>query len=314
MRRVGLSALWVVAGCAAGGPTRADSPGILAPQALQPILEPVVAAWETAHGSTVRLGFDAPERLMRQANGGTHADIFVSADARWMDALVSDGHVEEQSRRPIAYDPLVFVAPAGQRPVRDPRDLVVRLNGPLGIGTPDGPPGELARRALEETKVWEAVEPRMVAFRDLGNLRASLEDGTVEAAVTMQSATLLARDTLATHPFSPDLAFGSVVEVAPLRHDSEAPSELVADLLAALADGPDARAGWARAGLDGLRGPGPTNPPPRTTPPGASSPSATSPLGPAPPHPPPRPPSPNPGGPTPPPPVDGGEPNQSPAR
>ena len=256
-------------GCAA----QVDAPrvGLLAPRSLQPVLEPVVAGWELSHGRSVRIGFDPPERLLRQANGGTPAHVFVSADVRWMDALVSDGHVDEQQRHPVAHDPLVFVSPAKRPTIRDPQQLVVDSAGILGLMTPDLPAGALAERALKTTGVWTEVAHRVAYFRTASHLRDSLEDGTVQVAVTVQSASLLARDTLSTHPFSPELAFGSTIEVAPLRRRSGEDVESVDTLVAALVDGPDARAGWTRLGLEMLHGPAPRRdaPPPGPRPPDA---------------------------------------------
>lgn len=279
--------LWLVA---CGGAEHPAHVGILAPRSLQPVLEPVVAGWELSHGIPVRIGFDPPERLLRQANGGTPAHVFVSADIRWMDALVSDGHVDEADRRPIAHDPLVFVAAPGGALIRDPRDLAVRLDGPLGLMTSDLPAGEMAAQALRATSVWDRIEGRVVSFRTAAQLRESLESGAVQSAVTVQSATLLARDTLSTHPFAPDLAFGSTIEVAPLQHQDGMDPETIRALLSALVDGPDARAGWTRLGLDALRGPDPRRTPSREghhPPPSASEP-------PQPNHPPLKPPPPRP--------------------
>jgi hypothetical protein len=199
-----------------------------------------------------------------------------------MDALISDGHVPEEARNAVAYDPLVFVGAAGATPMRDPRDLVLRLDGLLGIADPELPAGELALRALQETKVWSRLQGRVVFFRTAAQLREGLESGAIHSAVTVQSAALLARDTLATHPFSPDLAFGSTIEVAALHQDQPVDVDAVTDLVTALMDGPDARAGWSRAGLDGLRGPE-TRPPERRSgpPPGAPAPGSAAPGSPA---------------------------------
>ena len=259
-------------GSACAGPPEPHAPGVLAPQSLQPILDPVVAAWEAAHGVRVRIGFDTPDRLIRQANGGTQADVFVSADARWMDALVQDGHVEEGARRTVAYDPLVFASPAGQSPARDPRDLVLHLTGPVAVGDLATPPGELAKQALEETRVWEQLEPSIVELRSPEELRRGLEAGRLDGAVTMQSVMLLTGGGVSTHPFSPDLAFGSVIEVAAMSGAHPSSHELIQSLVLSIAEGPEARAGWTAAGMDAHRRPGtgPTPPgPPQGIPPGS---------------------------------------------
>lgn len=253
---------WLLTGfllCLLGCGAQTDEPriGLLAPRSLQPVLEPVVAGWELSHGQSVRIGFDPPERLLRQANGGTPAHVFVSADLRWMDALVSDGHVNEQDRCPVAHDPLVFVSTTRRPLIRDPQELISDSGSIIGLMTPDLPAGALAERALKATGVWTGLAERVVYFRTASHLRDGLEDGTVQAAVTVQSASLLARDTLSTHPFSPDLAFGSTVEVAPLQRRTGEDNEAVDALVAALVDGPDARSGWTRLGLEVLRGPAP---------------------------------------------------------
>jgi hypothetical protein len=130
---------------------------------------------------------------------------------------------------------------------------VIRVEGQIGISSPDQPDGELAHLALNETKVWDRIADRVVEVRSPDDLRERLESGELQAAVTVQSVVLPAHDTLSSHPFSPELAFGCTIEVAPLNHDLTTDPLLVQALISAIIDGPDARAGWNRAGLDAFR-------------------------------------------------------------
>jgi len=226
---------------------------MLAPVALQPVLDSAVAHWELEHNAEVRVGYDTPDRLQRQADGGTRADLFVAADRRWMDALQDDGHVAPLERQALALDPLVFVSQLPRSPVRDPSQLI-DSQGPggallVGLVTDDLPEGIVARQALQDAQVWSAVESQVVRFSTGSALRAALEHGDVAVGVCRRSTVMSAFDTLSTHPFGPDQRYGSVIEVAVMQRGDTPASPNSQSLAASLVTGPGARDRWMQAGL-----------------------------------------------------------------
>jgi molybdate transport system substrate-binding protein len=102
--------------------------------------------------------------------------VFVSADLEWMDYLAERNLIDRDSRRNLAGNRLVLIAPA---------DSEVRLaiapgfglnqalaGGRLAIADPDTvPAGRYARAALTTLGVWDPVSSRLVRAE---NVRAAL--------------------------------------------------------------------------------------------------------------------------------------------
>lgn len=151
---------------------------ILAASSLNEVLEAIGAAYRDATGQRVRFSFAASSALARQIIAGAPADIFVSANATWMDELQERGLIEPGTRRVLASNRLVLVTPAGRTVAiaqhKSTPDLEALLGprGRLAIGDPDHvPAGIYARQVLMAWGMWDALEARLARA---DNVRAAL--------------------------------------------------------------------------------------------------------------------------------------------
>lgn len=127
-------------------------------------------------GAEVARSFAASSVLARQIESGAPADIFISANTRWMDYLAARGRIDAASRCDLVRNRLVLIAPSDSA-------LALRIapgfalaaaleDSRLAIGDPDHvPAGLYGRQALEAMGVWPAVESRVVRS---ANVRAAL--------------------------------------------------------------------------------------------------------------------------------------------
>lgn len=164
---------------AARAPARA--PVVLAAASLQEALTAAAAAWErTGHRRPV-LSFAASSAAARQVMAGAPADLFVSADGEWMDAVERRGLVVPDTRAVLAGNRLVVVARAGSAVRLTRRNLAATLAaGPLAMADPSAvPAGRYGRAALERLGAWAAVAPRVVRAE---SVRAALALVEREAA------------------------------------------------------------------------------------------------------------------------------------
>ncbi|BBE35448.1 molybdate ABC transporter substrate-binding protein [Sphingosinicella microcystinivorans] len=159
-------------------PARAQSaaPVVLAAASLQEALGDAADAWARQRHPRPILSFAGSSALARQIEAGAPADLFISADETWMNHLDQRGLLGPGSRRVIAGNRLVLVAPSDS-PVRlriSKSFPLVRVLGAgrLAMADPAGvPAGRYGRAALETLGVWAAVEPRVVRSE---NVRAAL--------------------------------------------------------------------------------------------------------------------------------------------
>jgi molybdate transport system substrate-binding protein len=159
-------------------PARAQSaaPVVLAAASLQEALGEAADAWARQRHPRPVLSFAGSSALARQVEAGAPADLFISADEAWMDHIDQRGLLASGSRRVIAGNRLVLIAP-----LDSPVTLRIAKGFPLARALGAGrlamadpaavPAGRYGRAALEALGVWAVVEPRVVRSE---NVRAAL--------------------------------------------------------------------------------------------------------------------------------------------
>lgn len=154
---------------------RADTVNVFAAASLKEVLDAAGREFEAATGHRVRLAYAASNALARQIEKGAPADVYIAADGEWIDHLDRGGHVLPGSRRNVAANELVLVAPAAS-PVSLRLAPGVDLARPLGgrriaLAGPAVPAGKYARAALAHLGAWDALESRTASA---DNVRAAL--------------------------------------------------------------------------------------------------------------------------------------------
>ena len=135
-------------------------------------------------GQNILTHFGGSGVLARTIEEGAPADLYISADARWMDELSKEGLLEPATARIVAWNQLVFVVPseAMQAPPAHAAALV-NLNR-IAIGDPETvPAGNYARQALTNMGVWAYVEGKIVQAPDVRAVLALVERGEVDGGV-----------------------------------------------------------------------------------------------------------------------------------
>ena len=224
----------------------------------------ILAAASSAHAIDEAIGqFDAgPEdrvvasyagtsALARQIESGAPADIFLAANAAWMDHVEALGLIEPGSRQPLAGNRLVFVTGDSDMAPFEPSaslDLGALLaGGRLAIGNPDHvPAGIYARQALEALGLWpEAKDAPRAGSRCAGGARAG---GTGRSAARHRLRDR--RHPRAGHPRASRHVPAALHDpiVYPVALIAGRASPLAARFFAFLT-GPEGRAAFARAGF-----------------------------------------------------------------
>ncbi len=118
------------------------------------------AAYQKANpGEVVNAAYEASGTLARQIDNAAPADIFISADVKWMDYVASKQLIDPASRGDLLANALVLVAPAATaKPVKidGSLDLAALLgDGKLAMGDPQSvPAGDYGRTALQTLGLW----------------------------------------------------------------------------------------------------------------------------------------------------------------
>lgn len=140
---------------------------VFAASSLTDVLGELTTAWEQASGTEVKFSFAASSVLARQIEAGGKADVFISADQEWMDYLQQRTLIDKATRRNLAGNRLVLIAPADSKvelKIAPGFPLVAALaRGRLSTGDPDTVPvGRYARSALVSLGLWDEIQHRLV--------------------------------------------------------------------------------------------------------------------------------------------------------
>jgi len=146
---------------------------VFAAASLQNALDDVVKAYGAG---PVRVSYAASSAVARQIAEGAPADVFISADADWMDWLAQRDLIVAASRVNLLTNRLALVAPAASTlrlPIRRGMPLAGALgpSGRLAVAGPDVPAGRYAEASLKALDVWTSVENRLARGE---NVRATL--------------------------------------------------------------------------------------------------------------------------------------------
>jgi molybdate transport system substrate-binding protein len=162
---------------------------VFAAASLTDAMNDIATAW-AAHGhDKPRLSFGASSTLARQIEEGAGANLFASADERWMDELASRGLLVPGTRRDLLGNALVLIVPAN-RPqhvtIGPGFDLNTLLgpNGRLATGDPAHVPvGIYAEQALQRLGIWPKVEARIAPAPDVRSALFLVERGEAPAGI-----------------------------------------------------------------------------------------------------------------------------------
>lgn len=143
-----------------------DSRGVLvfAAATLKPALDAIVTAYRATQSGEVTVAYSPTPALAKQIENGAPADIFLSADAAWMDYLAERRLIRRHTRVDLVRNVLILAGRGAQAtetlPVIGstfPLSTVVG-DGPLCMCNPaDHPAGRFAKASLESLGLWSGV-------------------------------------------------------------------------------------------------------------------------------------------------------------
>ena len=150
---------------------------VYAAASLKNALDDANAAFTKATGVKVTASYEASSALAKQIEVGAPADIFISADLRWMDYVAGKNLIKPDTRFNLLGNKLVLIAPKDAKLDRveiAPGFDLAKLAGDGRIAVADVkavPAGLYAKAALEKLGAWAAAEPKLAQAE---NVRATL--------------------------------------------------------------------------------------------------------------------------------------------
>jgi len=153
----------------------------LAAASLTNAIQETSDAWSQQSGNEVRISFGPSNALAQQVLAGAPADVYLSANEKWADALSNEDRVER--RLPLLSNRLVWVVPKVNRAgIADPSEIAAKAKR-IALAGENVPAGIYADESLRETGLYDQLADRIVRGNDVRTTLAYVERGEVDAGI-----------------------------------------------------------------------------------------------------------------------------------
>lgn len=146
---------------------------VFAAASLTNAMQDIAVVYKKEKNVDVVSSFASSSTLARQIEAGAPADLFISADQKWMDYAVDKKAVDAASRVTLLGNSLVVVAPkaSAQGEVAINKETPwssLLKGGRLAVGDPEHvPAGIYAKEALQKLGAWETLAPELAPAEDV---------------------------------------------------------------------------------------------------------------------------------------------------
>ncbi|WP_025677002.1 molybdate ABC transporter substrate-binding protein [Paenibacillus massiliensis] len=169
---------------------------ISAAASLTDALNELKTSYEGEHpNAKLNFNFGASGALQRQIEQGAPADVFISASASNMKALIEKSLVKDS--KTLLENDLVLVVPAKDGvEIKTLDDLKGDAIKKIAIGIPDSvPAGKYTKEALTNQQLWDELEPKLVQAKDVRQVLQYVATGNADAGFVYKTDALSTTDT-----------------------------------------------------------------------------------------------------------------------
>jgi molybdate transport system substrate-binding protein len=162
---------------------------VFAAASLTNAMQDVGNLWMAAGHHRVVFSFASSSTLALQIEHGAPANLFVSADEKWMDDLAAHHELAAGTRTDLLGNSLVLVEPkSALKPVAlgpgTKLDAVLGTGGRLAVGDPAHvPAGIYAKQALVKLGLWDSVKDRLAPADSVRSALRLVEVGEAPAGI-----------------------------------------------------------------------------------------------------------------------------------
>jgi len=144
---------------------------VFAAASLTNAINEISTNYEQEKGAQIKTSFAASSALAKQIENGAPADIFISADTKWMNYLKDKHALKDSTVSNLLTNHLVLIAPVGKRfdvTMNKSFDFFGAFNGKLCTGEMASVPvGIYAKQALTSLAWLDAGQSKIVGTQDV---------------------------------------------------------------------------------------------------------------------------------------------------
>jgi molybdate transport system substrate-binding protein len=161
---------------------------VFAAASMKTALDAIAVVWKANRGKAASLVYASSGVLAKQIEQGAPADVFISADLKWMDDLEKAKLIRAGTRRNLVGNKLVLIEPsdAGAKiEIAKGFDLAGAAGeGKIAVCTLDSCPGGMyAMEALNSLGVFSSVEPKLAQADNIRNALTLVSRGEAKFGI-----------------------------------------------------------------------------------------------------------------------------------
>ncbi|CAG0960614.1 Molybdate-binding protein ModA [Methylophilaceae bacterium] len=164
---------------------------VFAAASLTNAISEITAGYEAGKPIKLQNSFAASSALAKQIENGAPAQVFISADQKWMNYLGDKKLIDAASRFDLLNNKLALIAPKGRafQVQFDPAfDLAGAFDGKLCTGEVESVPvGIYAKQALGSLGWWDGLKQRIVGAQDVRAALTFVERGECAAGIVYET-------------------------------------------------------------------------------------------------------------------------------
>jgi molybdate transport system substrate-binding protein len=159
---------------------------VFAASSTTEVLKELGRSYTIIHGEQIQFNFASSGTLARQIEAGAPADLFISANERWMDYLAARSLIQTPTRFDLAVNSLVLIAPSDSTMLFDGT-----IERRLAVGELKSvPAGIYAKEALDYMGWFESLKPKLIQGSNVRTVLMYVERGEVDAGIVYVSDAL----------------------------------------------------------------------------------------------------------------------------
>lgn len=205
----------------------AENITVFAAASMTNVLQQIGDEYKKQHPEdSLTFSFAGSSTLAKQIEQDAPADLFVSADQKWMDYVAQKQPQKTKNIKVLAENALVLIAPSASTlnvaSVKEVNFKSVIGESYLAVGDDNVPVGRYAKKALENLGLWADVEKRLSKAKDVRAVLAYIERGELPLGIVYSTDAKISDKVKVVAEF-PQESYGKVVyPAATLSEKTEA--------------------------------------------------------------------------------------------
>ncbi|EGR1168649.1 molybdate ABC transporter substrate-binding protein [Vibrio parahaemolyticus] len=198
---------------------------VYAASSMTNAIDEIAQDFKEKYDVTVTPVYGGSSSIARQIINGAPADVFISANTKWMDYLVDEGVIDSDNVTNLVRNSLVLIAPQSSSLAvfnfADANAWEAALNGSrLALGNPTSvPAGMYAKESLTTLGVWKEIQTKVAPAKNVRLALALVERGEAPLGVVYKTDAQLTSKVKIVGEFASD-THAAIVYPAAVVNDS----------------------------------------------------------------------------------------------